>query len=150
MTNISTVSAYSSLPAHWTTAPASPRRWGRFFWNFGAPQESIQGSRFRRPPMLYREKTPTGLAALVQRSVFRAGAVSTPRRKPAKANRIVRSCDLARIRRKSAQTAVLMRRIAKSTMGYFVGTARTKQEYRAAARYTCPESGMRLCGRQLP
>jgi hypothetical protein len=28
-----------------------------------------------RPPKLYREKTPTGLAALVQRSVFRAGAV---------------------------------------------------------------------------
>ena len=44
-----------------------------FLRNSGAPQESIQGSRFKGPPKLYREKTPTGLAALVRRSVSAPG-----------------------------------------------------------------------------
>jgi hypothetical protein len=47
-----------------------------FFGTLGLPQESIRCSRHSKPPDVRTgRKRPTGLAALVQRSVLRAGAV---------------------------------------------------------------------------
>jgi hypothetical protein len=61
--------------------PVLPRGWGRFFWNFGASQESIQGSRLKGPPKLCREKTPHWVGGLGAAPRFRAGAVSFGRLK---------------------------------------------------------------------
>src|SRR6266404_3062076 len=70
---IKIVSGPSGTPTR-TAAPDRPRAGAV---SFGTSQ--FHKSRFRapgsKPRCPYREKTPTGLAALVQRSVFRAGAV---------------------------------------------------------------------------